>query len=298
MHSTLRPDLLRPEFWLPALVLLACAGCWEEIHYVPSEEPDTRDVAAVRDERPATPPANEPPVAATVEETDEWPLEEESANELDADELFGELEGEGDLTEDAPAERSQPLPDVEPSMPRESTRPAAEQQQNTRRMAWLLGSKLSLAVLKNDRAGPTDEIAKLFEQSQMLAEMLGTTIGDLPPPPAADKPRQPFDRALDYLVSEGRTIGLSLAEQQGDDHAALFELAMKTNVLLALYRPDAPIVGTLAGAIRQSSKRANLPAELWRPLLGKLDRGAPAAEVHDAVFAMYAEVDRFLKTTP
>ena len=109
---------------------------------------------------------------------------------------------------------------------------------------------------------------------------------------------QSYDRALKYLFSQGQQIGRDLGREQGDDHAALFELAVKSNILLALYRPHAPIAESLAGAIRQASVRAGLPEELTRPLLAALADGASPADVRDAVFKMHADVDHYLSTTP
>jgi uncharacterized protein YegL len=87
-----------------------------------------------------------------------------------------------------------------------------------------------------------------------------------------------------------------LATQYGDDHAALFELAVKTNILLVLYQPEAPVVKSLTVAIDQAAERANLPSELWQPLVKLLDDGAPAKDVRNAVFQLHDDVDRHLRT--
>ncbi len=107
-------------------------------------------------------------------------------------------------------------------------------------MAWLLGSNLSLAALANDRAAAADKVADWFDKSQRLAKLLDTTVADLPPRPAADQIDPRADKAMEYLFNEGQTIGRHLATQFGDDHAALFELAVKSNILLVLYQPGAP----------------------------------------------------------
>ena len=105
-------------------------------------------------------------------------------------------------------------------------------------MAWLLGSNLSLAALANDRAADAEKVADWFDKSQRLAKLLGTTVADLPPRPAAGQVDPQADRAIEYLFDQGQAIGRHLAAQYGDDHAALFELAVKSNILLVLYQPE------------------------------------------------------------
>ena len=285
------------RFGLIGLLVGAVSGCWQEIHYTaPAEESNTkRDASVARDEGRAKSPA---PTTADLRSTNS----DEAASF--ADELASSLAtenvdtGEPIAGTEPPASREQLINGVsgESSTTQPAPPPMTDPQSNTRRLAWLLGSKLSLAALKRDRGAADEDVAKLFEQSQALARLLGTSAGELPSRTSSDTAGTSADQALNYLFGEGRTIGRSLAERQGDDHAALFELAVKSNVLLALYRPEAPIVGTLSGAIRQTSQRAKLPPELSQPLLDKLERGAPAVEVQEAVFAMYDEVDRHLKS--
>ncbi len=164
-------------------------------------------------------------------------------------------------------------------------------------MAWLLGSNLSLAALANDRAANAEKIADWFDKSQRLAALLGTSVADLPPRPRADEVDPTATRAMEYLFEQGQTIGRHLATQYGDDHAALFELALKSNILLVRYQPGAPVVQALSAAVSQASERANLPPELSQPLLSLLDEGATVTAVRDAVFQLHADVDRHL-TTP
>jgi hypothetical protein len=248
---------------LIALVACALAGCGEEIHYKPPP-PTTDTTASDFADDVAAELADEPTSAAGV---------------------------------------SAPATTPEPTTP-ESTTPApvdplpnaADPARGPRRMAWLLGSNLSLAALANDRAAAADKVADWFDKSQRLATLLGTSVTDLPARPAADQIDPHADKAMEYLFDQGQSIGQHLATQYGDDHAALFELAVKSNILLVLYQPEAPVVKSLTVAIDQAAERANLPSELWQPLIKLLDDNAPAKEVRDAVFQLHADVDRYLST--
>jgi hypothetical protein len=276
-------------FLCGAVILCALTGCWEEIHYAGPDPTAKRDASSDGNDSAQRDRYAEPRPQSPDQPIDTMPSG--SAATAEPADLLGDLRTPDETTGEAASVEPTP-PAGEPAA--QPAPPAAEPQRNTRRLAWLLGSKLSLAALANDRGAPAEEVAKWFDQSQSLAQMLGTSAAELPPRLTSSETGGSPDRALDYLFGEGRTLGRSLAERHGDQHAALFELAVKSNVLLALYRPDAPIVGTLAGAIRQAGKRASLPAELWRPLLDEVDRGAPAADVQDAVFSLHANVDRHL----
>jgi hypothetical protein len=189
-----------------------------------------------------------------------------------------------------PEANSAPSTSAPQSQPPSADDPA----HSPRRIAWLLGNKLSLSALANDRGGAVDETAKLFSQAQTLAEMLGTTVSDLPPARATASTDGNFDRALQYLFSQGQPIGRTLATKYGDDQAALFELAVKSNILLALYRPHASVVGALSSAIEQAGGRSGLPVKLWQPLMDAMANNAPAEEVRQSVYRMHSEVDKYL----
>jgi hypothetical protein len=151
-----------------------------------------------------------------------------------------------------------------------------------------------LAALANDRVAPAEKVADWFDKAQRLAKLSGLTIGELPPRPAAGEGDPQAHRAIEYLFVQGQNIGRQLGSQHGDDHAALFELAVKSNILLVLYKPNAPVLTALSAAIEQAGERAKVPPEFWQPLLKLLDEGAPFDSVKEAVFKLHADVDQFL----
>jgi hypothetical protein len=128
--------------------------------------------------------------------------------------------------------------------------------------------------------------------------MLDTTVGDLPPARTPAPAIANFDRALQYLFAQGQSIGRVLATKYGDDHAALFELAVKSNILLALYQPRASVAGALSSAIEQAGGRSGLPVKLWQPLMDAMANNAPTADVRQTVYRMHSDVDHYLATTP
>jgi hypothetical protein len=270
------------------IAVLACAlsGCWEEIHYSPP--PASSDVAK----------------AAPQSDESQQNFADDVAESLDATQSSqspGETTSVIGRPAETPATASPtPLPNTPGTPAAEESAadatPPANPARGPRRMAWLLGSNLSLAALANDRAASEDKVTDWFDKSQRLAALLNTTLAPLPSRPTTDQIDPAANRAMDYLFEQGQAIGRHLATQYGDDHAALFELALKSNILLVRYQPEAPVAKALSAAISQAGERAKLPADLYQPLLKLLDENAPAKDVRNAVFDMHAQCDRYLST--
>jgi hypothetical protein len=161
---------------------------------------------------------------------------------------------------------------------------------NNRRAAWLLGSRLSLAALANDRHVATKNVPIWFADAQAAAKFLNTTLADLPEPaPPGDK--SPASRqVINYLVANGQRIGRELPLEQ----SALFEIAIKSNILLLLYMPNSTAGGSIAEAIARAGPQAKLPAELWQPLVDALNKKLPQRDVQTAVRKMHIDIERYL----
>jgi hypothetical protein len=175
--------------------------------------------------------------------------------------------------------------------------PPAVENWNTRRAAWLLGSKLSLAALANEHGAPADQVKKLFEQSTALAKKLNAPLRALPTRPATSAAPRANYAALDYLFSEGQEIGSELAKGHGADHAALFEVAVKSNILLVIYKPASPTTEAISAAIERAAERAKLPSTLWQPLLDALAAKGTLVDLRKAVYAMHEATDKYLDET-
>jgi hypothetical protein len=266
---------------LIAILACALAGCGEEVHYTP---PPAGAIAKPSTAKPSTPTP--------------LPTSDNTAGDF-ADDVATELAGEtASAVGQTAVGQTASTPTPEPPAPAPATPPppAPDPARSPRRMAWLLGSNLSLAALANDRAAAPDKVADWFDKSQRLAKLVGTTVTELPQRPAADQADPHSEKAMEYLFNQGQAIGRHLATQYGDDHAALFELAVKSNILLVLYQPGAPAAKSLSASIRQAGERAEVPPELLQPLLKLIDEGAPAKDVRNAVFQLHDDVDGYLRT--
>ncbi len=165
---------------------------------------------------------------------------------------------------------------------------------STKRAAWLLGSRLSLAALANDRGVAAKSVPEWFADAQQSAKILKTTVPALPSPSALGDTEPISKQVMDYLLVNGQRIGHDLTKQYGAAEASLFEIALKSNLLLLIYRPGTLTVDSISAAIQESAARAKLPEKLWMPLIDALNSQAPPKEVQADVRKLHGDVDQFL----
>jgi len=174
---------------------------------------------------------------------------------------------------------------------------------NTRHLTWLLGSKVSLAALNNwlpadpGRAG-ADGVADGSMgqdgwQVDAIAELLTVTPPSNPSIAAAE---QTPARAVGALLSDARRLGDELHVRHGADHAALLEVAVKTNVLLLLYEKNRALAAPVKRAVVAAGDRAKLPESTWRPLVTLLGGSPSSGQLRAEVFRLHSDIERVLRT--
>ena len=160
-------------------------------------------------------------------------------------------------------------------------------------IAWELGNKLSLAALLYDMNGTANS------DSFIKAKTLATEMDAQVPPFPAKSGNKARDSAAiaSYLLNEaGKPIIQKIKEKHGSEHTQLFEMALKSNLLLMLYGPGDEEGKAISNVIKRNGTRLNLPENLWQPVVDKVEAGAPFAEVKDAVFKMQQDVSQYLAT--
>jgi hypothetical protein len=165
---------------------------------------------------------------------------------------------------------------------------------STRRAAWLLGSRFSLAALANDRGVAAKNVPVWFQEADVAAKYLGTTLTPLPEPASSGENSPASRQVINYLVASGQRIGRDLSKQHSLQESALFEVALKSNILLLLYTPEGSAGNSIAAAISQAAPQAKLPPELWQPLVTALTTRAPLSDVRAAVRKLHVDVDQYL----
>src|SRR6185436_4812231 len=100
---------------------------------------------------------------------------------------------------------------------------------------------------------------------------------------------------IDYLATaNGKRIGQELSKSHTAEESALFEVALKSNILLLLYTPNSSAGNAISAAITAAAPKAKLPSELWQPLVDALNKQAPPADVRAAVKKLHIDVDQYL----
>ena len=149
--------------------------------------------------------------------------------------------------------------------------------------AWQLGSQLSVAgvllVDSNDKA----LVDRQFARASAAASKFGLKLPALPV--RTGQKVEDSAAVLQYLLgATGNPIGAILRKNYGPEHAAVFEIALKANILIILYGPGEKEADTIANVIRKRRVDAKLPNGMTDPLLALIDRGATYNEVKNALF--------------
>ena len=160
-----------------------------------------------------------------------------------------------------------------------------------RAVAWELGDKLSMAAILYDLKGV--ESSDSLSKAKILAQEAGATVPAFPTK-TGDKSKDTA-AIMAYLLNDvNKNIGGSVKSKYGQEEAALFEMSLKSNVLLLIYAPGDSLGKTVAKVIRTNGKTANLPENLWLPAVGKIESGASFDEVKNAILEMQTNVGQSL----
>lgn len=194
-------------------------------------------------------------------------------------------------------ERSLPPVDAERSISAPvAAKPTPINVDNTRHLAWMLGSKLSLAALEHlmPSAARSRSVPAGDQDWQVgaIAQLLNVTP---PPSPADAAARSTPARAIGALLADARRLGEELSRRHGRDHAALVEIAVKTNCLVLLYEKNPALAKPIQQAVAAAAPRAELPPSVWEPLIELLDGQPSEAELRQAIFTLQAEAEQSLR---
>lgn len=157
--------------------------------------------------------------------------------------------------------------------------------------AWRIGDQLSLAGLLYAQGGQDDNVDQLLTSIKPLTEAMEIEIK--PFPPRAATPTETYADLIFYLIKgDGAEIGNQVAGKFGNDAGTLYEVSIKSNLLLLLYEPgDDQGIG---GVIHSRMSEIGVPENLWMGVLTAINNKAPQGEVKDAVFKMHDDVAAYL----
>jgi hypothetical protein len=157
--------------------------------------------------------------------------------------------------------------------------------------AWTLGNKLSLAAVAQAERAPVGTVEGLLGEAQHAARELGAEVPPLPPR-TGDRTRDSV-ACLGYLLkTAGPAITNTLESRHGRRQSLLFQSSLKSNLLHVLYEPSADDRESqaIAGFLADKATEAELPRELWSPVVDKVRSRASHQEVKSSVRRMQDSV--------
>jgi hypothetical protein len=163
----------------------------------------------------------------------------------------------------------------------------------SRAAAFLLGDQLSLAALLYAQ-GKAGDVNAPLAKAKSIAGALGVMIRPFPARSAAtgDDPKATAD-IIHYLIAgDGWSIASLLAVKYDRAHSVLFEIAVKSNLLLVLYQPGDD--SGIAAVIKSRCMEIALPPAAWQGLVDAVEAKRPLPDVHRALLAMHRDVLTYL----
>lgn len=150
--------------------------------------------------------------------------------------------------------------------------------------AWNLGNKLSLAAIGHAEQAPPGAIDRVLQEAQGIARELGAPLEPLPT--RTGNRSRDAAAALGYLLkTTGPAITRALEEQHGRQPSLLFQISLKTNLLLLVYEPSSNNreASAIIEFVSEKGAEANLPGDLMRVLASDVRSGASYDQVKQSV---------------
>jgi len=257
---------------------------------VPVVEPTTQEPAAdepLAELEPEQSPATDADWATTEQPQTELvplPWETPAAEETDA---MRDEASTGEMGRDETASvESLPLPtDSVESEWESDTEPAdLVDQSNTQLLTWLVAGKLSSA-LADAQQNPVDALGDVTA----YANQLNIDLDAL-----AIAPSRAGEVSPKQLLAVGRKLGEQVATQHDRQHAALAEVAFKSQLLVALLPTRPHLKDTVSGSVVAAAKRAALPDEVWKPWEQSVATSSDGAEIARAVRQLHDAIAQHL----
>jgi hypothetical protein len=167
----------------------------------------------------------------------------------------------------------------------------AEQSPVAKAAAWRIGDHMSLAGLLYAQGGEEENVKELVDSVRPLTDAMQIKIK--PFPPRAATPVETYAEVIQFLIKgDGAEIGRQIGKDFGKEAGTLYEIAVKSNLLILLYEPGND--QGIADVLQSRCTEIGLPNNLWFDLVSQVRSNASKEEVKDAVFKMHDEVAAYL----
>jgi hypothetical protein len=166
---------------------------------------------------------------------------------------------------------------------------AEDESKTTQGGAWLLGDNLSLAALLYNQGADPAMIDRFLSKAKKLADIFGLEIK--PFPAKAGSSSASTADMIHYLIAgDGAALGAALARKYGDAHGVLFEVSVKSNLLILLYAPGDDLGRSIAEVIKSRLTSIQLSENLWIGVVNLVNNKGSVDDVKQAVFKMHKDI--------
>ena len=158
--------------------------------------------------------------------------------------------------------------------------------------AWRIGDHMSLAGMLYAQGGEEeDNVKELIESVKPLTDAMQIRIKPFPPRGASQV--ETFAEVIQYLIKgDGAEIGRQIGKDFGKAAGMLYEVAVKSNLLILIYEPGND--QGFADVLQARCVEIGLPNNLWFDVVNTVRSSASKDEVKDAIFKMHDEVAAYL----
>ncbi len=157
--------------------------------------------------------------------------------------------------------------------------------------SWRLGDQISIAGLLYAQGNHDDKVDEIMKGMKPLAEAMQLEIK--PFPPRSPDSSQTYADVIHYLIQgDGADLGRDIGDKFGTPAGTLYEVAVKSNLLLLLYQPGED--QGIGGVIKSRMTEIGMPENLWIGVVNAIDNKVSEAEMKDAVFKMHDDVAAYL----
>ena len=159
--------------------------------------------------------------------------------------------------------------------------------------SFLLGANLGLSLAlynANPEAGAT---TKMVDRTRLLALKIGKTLPRYPELSGSRAANQ-NDLLRFGIKTVGSPYAQALRDQYEAKHVLLFEMGLKSNLLLLVYQPGQSAVKSIATSISAAAQENDIPEEIWGDLVKAIDAGLPFAKIKTLVMSLNSEMQNYL----
>lgn len=159
------------------------------------------------------------------------------------------------------------------------------------RMGFQTGFAAGIASATAGRSQPVDSVS-LLAQPHQLSEVMGVEAPTLPTIQHAANALYEFQV---FVETDPRCIAAQIGEKYSARQAALYKFALIAGHA-AVYRIKAPALGAVfVPELRLYGKQAEVPQELWKPLLEDSIESLPGADAEQKISSLLNRLQEHVK---